>query len=158
MTERHDDTDKLWADYKANRTQETRDKLIVQYSPLVKYVAGRVGVGLPRNVEQADLTSFGVFGLIDAIEKFDPERGFRFSTYATWWIKQSIMRAIADQGRTIFISSHILSELSEMCTSICLMNQGRLLATGTVSVRSFFAPPSIGPPFAPMAERMLGLV
>ncbi|MEM9201706.1 MAG: RNA polymerase sigma factor WhiG [Actinomycetota bacterium] len=91
MTERHADIEQLWADYKANRTQETRDKLIVQYSPLVKYVAGRVGVGLPRNVEQADLTSFGVFGLIDAIEKFDPERGYKFETYAIARIKGAIL-------------------------------------------------------------------
>ena len=91
MTERHADIEQLWADYKANRNQETRDKLIVQYSPLVKYVAGRVGVGLPRNVEQADLTSFGVFGLIDAIEKFDPERGYKFETYAIARIKGAIL-------------------------------------------------------------------
>ncbi len=91
MTDRHDDIEQLWADYKANRDQDTRDKLIVQYSPLVKYVAGRVGVGLPRNVEQADLTSFGVFGLIDAIEKFDPERGYKFETYAIARIKGAIL-------------------------------------------------------------------
>ncbi|MEM8708538.1 MAG: RNA polymerase sigma factor WhiG [Actinomycetota bacterium] len=91
MTERNDDIEQLWADFKAQRTQELRDKLIVQYSPLVKYVAGRVGVGLPRNVEQADLASFGVFGLIDAIEKFDPERGYKFETYAIARIKGAIL-------------------------------------------------------------------
>lgn len=91
MTERNDDIEQLWADFKASRSQELRDKLIVQYSPLVKYVAGRVGVGLPRNVEQADLASFGVFGLIDAIEKFDPERGYKFETYAIARIKGAIL-------------------------------------------------------------------
>lgn len=91
MTERNDDIEKLWADFKATRSQDLRDKLIVQYSPLVKYVAGRVGVGLPRNVEQADLASFGVFGLIDAIEKFDPERGYKFETYAIARIKGAIL-------------------------------------------------------------------
>ncbi|MEO0493224.1 MAG: RNA polymerase sigma factor WhiG [Actinomycetota bacterium] len=91
MTERNDDIEQLWAEFKAHRTQELRDKLIVQYSPLVKYVAGRVGVGLPRNVEQADLASFGVFGLIDAIEKFDPERGYKFETYAIARIKGAIL-------------------------------------------------------------------
>ena len=91
MTERNDDIEQLWADFKAHRTQDLRDKLIVQYSPLVKYVAGRVGVGLPRNVEQADLASFGVFGLIDAIEKFDPERGYKFETYAIARIKGAIL-------------------------------------------------------------------
>ena len=91
MTERNDDIEQLWADFKATRSQDLRDKLIVQYSPLVKYVAGRVGVGLPRNVEQADLASFGVFGLIDAIEKFDPERGYKFETYAIARIKGAIL-------------------------------------------------------------------
>jgi RNA polymerase sigma factor for flagellar operon FliA len=91
VTDRHADIEQLWADYKADRSQDARDKLIVQYSPLVKYVAGRVGVGLPRNVEQADLTSFGVFGLIDAIEKFDPERGYKFETYAIARIKGAIL-------------------------------------------------------------------
>lgn len=91
MPERNADIDKLWADYTQSRSQEARDRLIVQYSPLVKYVAGRVGVGLPRNVEQADLASFGVFGLIDAIEKFDPERGYKFETYAIARIKGAIL-------------------------------------------------------------------
>ena len=56
-------------------TAPLRERLILHYSPLVKYVAGRVGVGLPPNIEQADLVSYGIFGLIDAIEKFDLERG-----------------------------------------------------------------------------------
>ena len=56
-------------------TQALRERLILHYSPLVKYVAGRVGVGLPPNIEQADLVSYGIFGLIDAIEKFDLEPG-----------------------------------------------------------------------------------
>ncbi|MGA0239614.1 MAG: RNA polymerase sigma factor WhiG [Acidimicrobiales bacterium] len=91
MPERTVDIDSLWADFMATRSQTARDRLIVQYSPLVKYVAGRVGIGLPRNVEQADLASFGVFGLIDAIEKFDPERGFKFETYAIARIKGAIL-------------------------------------------------------------------
>jgi hypothetical protein len=77
VVERVDDIDQLWAHFTADPSPELRDKLIVHYAPLVKYVAGRVGVGLPRNVEQADLASYGTFGLIDAIEKFDPERGTR---------------------------------------------------------------------------------
>src|SRR4051794_12053081 len=66
--------DDLWRAYKAHGDPGLREQLILHYSPLVKYVAGRVGVGLPANVEQADFVSSGVFGLIDAIEKFDPER------------------------------------------------------------------------------------
>jgi RNA polymerase sigma factor FliA len=83
--------EQLWADYKSDPTRELRDQLILHYSPLVKYVAGRVAVGLPQNVEQSDLVSYGIFGLIDAIEKFDPERGYKFETYAIARIKGAIL-------------------------------------------------------------------
>ena len=83
--------DDLWADYKAQGDAFLRDKLILHYSPLVKYVAGRVAVGLPQNVEQSDLVSYGIFGLIDAIDKFDPERGYKFETYAIARIKGAIL-------------------------------------------------------------------
>jgi RNA polymerase sigma factor for flagellar operon FliA len=81
----------LWEQYQLDGDRSVRDQLIVQYSPLVKYVAGRVGVGLPQNVEQADLVSYGMFGLIDAIDKFDPARGFKFETYAMSRIKGAIL-------------------------------------------------------------------
>jgi RNA polymerase sigma factor for flagellar operon FliA len=81
----------LWADYKSSGSRDARDKLIVHYSPLVKYVAGRVSVGLPQNIEQADLVSYGIFGLIDAIDKFDPERAIKFETYAIARIKGAIL-------------------------------------------------------------------
>ncbi|HEX9682143.1 MAG TPA: RNA polymerase sigma factor WhiG [Acidimicrobiales bacterium] len=87
----------LWEDYKSSDARELRDRLIVHYSPLVKYVAGRVAVGLPQNVEQADLVSYGIFGLIDAIDKFDLERGLKFETYAISRIKG----AIIDELRSI---------------------------------------------------------
>ena len=87
----------LWRAYRADRTRDQRDRLILHYSPLVKYVAGRVGVGLPQNVEQSDLVSYGIFGLIDAIEKFDPDRGFKFETYAI----SRINGAILDELRSI---------------------------------------------------------
>src|SRR4051794_32642367 len=61
----------LWREFKDTADPRLRERLILHYSPLVKYVAGRVGVGLPPNIEQADLVSYGIFGLIDAIEKFD---------------------------------------------------------------------------------------
>ena len=85
------DVEGLWASYKDAGLRETRDQLILHYSPLVKYVAGRVAVGLPQNVEQSDLVSYGIFGLIDAIEKFDPQRGFKFETYAIARIKGAIL-------------------------------------------------------------------
>jgi RNA polymerase sigma factor for flagellar operon FliA len=81
----------LWIRYKDTAPRQVRDQLIVHYSPLVKYVAGRVAVGLPQNVEQSDLVSYGIFGLIDAIEKFDPDLGYKFETYAIARIKGAIL-------------------------------------------------------------------
>jgi RNA polymerase sigma factor for flagellar operon FliA len=87
----------LWVDFKATGDPGMREKLILHYSPLVKYVAGRVGVGLPPNIESADLVSYGIFGLIDAIEKFDLERAIKFETYAI----NRIRGAIIDELRSI---------------------------------------------------------
>ncbi len=81
----------LWDRYKSSQEPAAREGLILHYSPLVKFVAGRVGVGLPRNVEHADLVQYGMFGLIDAIDKFEPERGFKFETYAVNRIKGAIL-------------------------------------------------------------------
>ena len=67
-----------------------RDRLIVHYSPLVKFVAGRVGAGLPSSVDSGDLVSAGVFGLIDAVERFDPERGVKFETFAVPRIRGAV--------------------------------------------------------------------
>ncbi|CAN5802547.1 RNA polymerase sigma factor WhiG [soil metagenome] len=101
----------LWAAYRGAPTRDRRDRLILHYSPLVKYVAGRMGVGLPHNVEQSDLVSYGIFGLIDAIEKFDPDRGFKFETYAISRIKGAILdelrsidwvpRSVRAKGRSV---------------------------------------------------------
>jgi RNA polymerase sigma factor for flagellar operon FliA len=84
-------TAELWRQYKTTGEEKLRERLILHYSPLVKYVAGRVGVGLPPNIEQADLVSYGIFGLIDAIEKFDLERVIKFETYAISRIKGAII-------------------------------------------------------------------
>jgi RNA polymerase sigma factor for flagellar operon FliA len=81
----------LWKSFKETKDANLRERLILHYSPLVKYVAGRVGVGLPPNIEQADLVSYGIFGLIDAIEKFDITRAIKFETYAISRIKGAII-------------------------------------------------------------------
>src|SRR5579884_181200 len=81
----------LWTQFKESGDPRLRERLILHYSPLVKYVAGRVGVGLPPNIEQADLVSYGIFGLIDAIEKFDLSRAIKFETYAISRIKGAII-------------------------------------------------------------------
>jgi RNA polymerase sigma factor FliA len=83
--------EEAWAELKSTHSKEARDRLIVHYSPLVKYVAGRVAVGLPSYVEHSDLISYGMFGLIDAIEKYDPERFNRFEAYAVTRIKGAII-------------------------------------------------------------------
>lgn len=83
--------DGLWERFKASGQADARERLILHYSPLVKYVAGRVGAGLPRSVDQNDLASYGLFGLIDAIDKFEPDRGFKFETYAINRIKGAIL-------------------------------------------------------------------
>jgi RNA polymerase sigma factor for flagellar operon FliA len=87
----------LWQQYKDGSTPDARERLILHYSPLVKFVAGRVAAGLPQNIEQSDLVSYGIFGLIDAIDKFDPSRGYKFETYAISRIKG----AIIDELRSI---------------------------------------------------------
>lgn len=83
--------DALWERYKKDGDQDARNRLVVQYSPLVKFVAGRVRSGLPPAVEQADLVSDGVIGLMDAIDKFDPGRGLQFQTYAVSRIRGAIV-------------------------------------------------------------------
>lgn len=79
-----------WQRWFDSRDPTARDRLIVHYSPLVKFVAGRVGAGLPNSVDPGDLVSAGVFGLIDAVERFDPERGVKFETFAVPRIRGAV--------------------------------------------------------------------
>jgi RNA polymerase sigma factor FliA len=103
--------EELWIEFKDGGDSAVRERLILHYAPLVKYVAGRVGVGLPPNIEQADLVSYGIFGLIDAIEKFDLSRAIKFETYAISRIKG----AIIDELRSIdWIPRSIRSKAREV--------------------------------------------
>src|SRR3990170_4330076 len=86
-----DEVQELWSRYKLHADPKARDELILAYSPLVKYVAGRMGTGLPAHVEEADLISYGLLGLIGALERFDPSRNIKFETYAISRIKGSII-------------------------------------------------------------------
>ncbi|MDQ2983790.1 MAG: RNA polymerase sigma factor WhiG [Actinomycetota bacterium] len=86
-----DDTQDLWREYTKSKDQAVRDRLILTYAPLVKYVAGRLGSGLPAHVDENDLVSYGLLGLIGAIERFDPDRDIKFETYAIARIKGSII-------------------------------------------------------------------
>lgn len=105
----------LWVRYVADRDSGLRDRLILHYAPLVKYVAGRVGSGLPAHVEQADLVSYGTFGLIDAITRYEPSREVKFESYAmarirgaiidelrsTDWIPRSVRMRAREFERTV---------------------------------------------------------
>ena len=86
-----DETQDLWREYTKTKDQGVRDRLILTYAPLVKYVAGRLGSGLPAHVDENDLVSYGLLGLIGAIERFDPDRDIKFETYAIARIKGSII-------------------------------------------------------------------
>ncbi len=81
----------LWQRFKIDGDRDARDRLVVHYSPLVKFVAGRVRSGLPPSVDQNDLVSDGVLGLMDAVDKFEPERGLQFQTYAVTRIRGAIV-------------------------------------------------------------------
>src|SRR6187402_2722060 len=81
----------LWRRYKGNGDQTARERLVVAYSPMVKFVAGRLGAGLPSHVDDSDLISYGLMGLIGAIERFEPERGIKFETFAMTRIRGAII-------------------------------------------------------------------
>ena len=87
----------LWRRYRSSQDERARERLVVAYSPLVKYVAGRMASGLPAHVEEIDLISYGLIGLISAIERFEPEREIKFETYAI----PRIRGAIIDELRTL---------------------------------------------------------
>lgn len=85
---------KLWETYSLNKSSEIREQLILEYAPLVKLVAGRLSMYLGYNVEYDDLVSYGIFGLIDAIDKFDCQMDVKFETYASLRIRGSILDQI----------------------------------------------------------------
>ncbi|MCI5822967.1 MAG: FliA/WhiG family RNA polymerase sigma factor [Pararoseburia sp.] len=88
------DRGKLWDSYREKPTPELREQIIIEYAPLVKVVAGRLSMYLGKNVEFDDLVSYGVFGLIDAIDKFDLSKDVKFETYASLRIRGSILDQI----------------------------------------------------------------
>ena len=87
----HEDEVRMWKKYKRCKSQELREEIVKKYLYLVKYVAGRVAIGLPPNVEFNDLVSYGILGLFDAITKYDVSQGNKFETYAVSRIRGSIM-------------------------------------------------------------------
>lgn len=81
----------LWKQWKEDQIVQAKKELIEFYLPLVDFVTGRLAIGLPKNVAKDDLSSFGIMGLIDAIDKFDYKRGLQFETYASWRIRGAII-------------------------------------------------------------------
>jgi RNA polymerase sigma factor for flagellar operon FliA len=101
----------LWGRFKFQGDMKARDRLILAYSPLVKYVAGRMSNGLPSHIEEADLISYGLLGLISALERFDPAREIKFETYAISRIKGSII----DELRSLdWVPSSVRSKAREI--------------------------------------------
>ena len=88
------DKEKLWEEYQRTKSSELRDQIIIEYAPLVKLVAGRLSMYLGYNVEYEDLVSYGIFGLIDAIDKFDLGKEVKFETYASLRIRGTILDQI----------------------------------------------------------------
>jgi len=107
--------EELWQQYRKTKDPAIREAFIKQYNPLVKYVAGKVAVGMPSNVEFDDLVGYGVFGLLDAIDKYDPERNIKFKTYAVTRIRG----AIFDELRLIdFVPRSVRQKTREIESTI----------------------------------------
>src|SRR5262245_3528864 len=81
----------LWREYRDSKDKAIRDRLILTYAPLVKYVAGKLGSGLPAHIDDGDLVSYGLLGLISAIDRYDPDRDIKFETYAIARIRGAII-------------------------------------------------------------------
>jgi RNA polymerase sigma factor for flagellar operon FliA len=119
--------DQLWRDYLAGKSPATRESIILKYAPLVKYVAGRVAIGLPANVEFDDLVSYGVFGLMDAIEKYDPSRGIKFETYAIARIRGAILDGLRSND---WVPRSVRQKAKEL-EKICAVLENRLGRSAT---------------------------
>ncbi len=106
---------KLWEAYFANKTPKLREQIIIEYSQLVKLVAGRLSMYLGYNVEYEDLVSYGIFGLIDAIDKFDSTKNVKFETYASLRIRGSIL----DQIRKMDWIPRSVRQKQKMISAAC---------------------------------------
>ncbi|WP_026508743.1 FliA/WhiG family RNA polymerase sigma factor [Butyrivibrio sp. MC2013] len=151
---------KLWKEYSKNKTQELRETLILEYAPLVKLVAGRLSMYLGFNVEYDDLVGYGIFGLIDAIDKFDMMKDVKFETYASLRIRGAILdqirkmdwipRTIRDRQKKIDLaikeveaeSGHVATD-AEVAARMNITEdeylswQSQMKVTGVISLNEF---------------------
>ena len=123
--QQREDLAALWQRFTLTHDGDSRERLILNYSPLVKFVAGRLATRLPNTVENTDLISYGIFGLIDAIEKYEPERGFKFETYAI----ARIRGAIIDELRSLdWVPRSVRARARDIENAIIVL-EGRLNRT-----------------------------
>lgn len=114
------DIGRLWNDYAGGRDERLREQLLIHYIPLVKVVAGRMKVGLPGSVELGDLVSSGLMGLLNSIENFSPQRGFKFETYAIPRIRGAMLDGLRDVDwlpRSVRHKSRRLDQAMEKLTA-----------------------------------------
>ena len=150
------DVGRLWDSYRASGRRDLRDRLIVHHAPLVRTVAGQVARGLPNSVDPNDLVSYGVFGLIDAIEKFEPDRGFKFESYAMArirgaildelrsidWVPRSVRfkaRAIERASATLEASLHRSPSGAELAAALSITEEQLQATMGQISVSGLAA-------------------
>jgi len=117
----------LWRAYGEHRDPALRERLVLHYAPLVKYVAGRVDTGLPAHVDACDLVQSGIFGLVDAIDRFEPERGLKFETYAMQRIRGAILDDLRAQD---WVPRSVRSRAREVERALERL-QARLLRTAS---------------------------
>ncbi len=127
-----DELNALWEKYLVNKDKETRDKLIVQYIYLVRYVVGRVKVSLPESISIEDIAGYGVEGLINAVERFSPHKNSRFETYALIRIRGGILDKIRSQD---FLPRSVRRKIKEIKQAIEELKQeyGRMPTTAEVA-------------------------
>jgi len=119
------DTQALWQEYRRTQDRALRDRLILTYAPLVKFVAGRLGASLPAHVDEQDLVSYGLLGLIGAIERFDIDREIKFETYAIARIKG----AIIDELRSLdWVPRSVRTRAREIERAIAELERGLMRA------------------------------
>lgn len=123
-----------WRRFRRDRERASRDQLVLAYCPLVKHVAGRLASRMPAHVDVADLVAYGLAGLVEAVERYDPERGVQFETYAGLRIRGAIIdalraldwvpRAVRDEGRAIeHASADLLTRLQRLPTDAELADE-----------------------------------